>query len=166
MLASLSLQPDQWDYSAAHVPSPLTDDQAAEQRAKQKVRDKRRRKARKQHGEDGGDGEDDEDDATAAVPASATPAGPSLLVPQGVRRPVPAAAAASAATDREKRAAAAEARLRTLGSGSTTATASGPSCSWCRKSLAGMVPFERNQLRYCSTDCVHAHRQQQEQRKL
>jgi Bacteroidetes VLRF1 release factor/Vms1-associating treble clef domain len=48
---------------------------------------------------------------------------------------------------REARAAAAERRL------------AGPDgCAWCRTSLAGKVPFERLQFKYCSTDCVARHR--------
>jgi hypothetical protein len=48
---------------------------------------------------------------------------------------------------REARAAAAERRL------------AGPNgCASCRESLAGKVPFERLQFKYCSTDCVAKHR--------
>jgi hypothetical protein len=52
---------------------------------------------------------------------------------------------------REARAAAAEARL--LGGGGAAA------CAQCRASLAGAVPFERLQFKYCSTDCVCRHRE-------
>lgn len=48
---------------------------------------------------------------------------------------------------RELRAAAAEARLL------------GNRCASCKKSLQGLVPFERLAYKYCSIDCVDNHRQ-------
>lgn len=48
---------------------------------------------------------------------------------------------------REQRAAAAEARRL------------GNRCASCKKSLEGVVPFQRLAYKYCSTDCVSRHRQ-------
>ena len=33
-------------------------------------------------------------------------------------------------------------------------------CSWCGKSLAGVVPFERLQYKYCTMNCLKEHRTQ------
>lgn len=75
--------------------------------------------------------------------------------------------------EREKRAAAAERRIAALNiqaNSATTATApsmSGPKtgvagdiyCSCCNSSLAGKVPFHRYNYKYCSTSCMHVHKE-------
>ncbi|KAL2492079.1 zinc finger protein-related [Abeliophyllum distichum] len=73
--------------------------------------------------------------------------------------------------EREKRAAAAERRIAALGArdtGSTDAPRNLPSsntagtdtlCSCCQVSLAGKVPFHRYNYKYCSTSCMHVHRE-------
>ncbi|KAH1108634.1 hypothetical protein J1N35_012402 [Gossypium stocksii] len=86
------------------------------------------------------------------------------------------------ALEREKRAAAAERRIAEAAAaathsrdaqgssttvGSTTSLQSksglsGPgdiSCSCCNTSLAGKVPFHRYNYKYCSTSCMHVHRE-------
>lgn len=74
------------------------------------------------------------------------------------------------AAEREKRAAAAERRIAALKiqDNSTTAapSMSGPKsglagdiyCSCCNSSLAGKVPFHRYNYKYCSTSCMHVHK--------
>lgn len=76
-------------------------------------------------------------------------------------------------TEREKRAAAAERRmaaatLKAQGeitnvppatSKPRTGLETGISCSCCGSSLAGKVPFHRYNYRYCSTSCMHVHRE-------
>lgn len=65
--------------------------------------------------------------------------------------------------EREKRAAAAERRIaamKTQGSGSlATNNGSDILCSCCNDSLAGKVPFHRYHYKYCSTSCMHVHRE-------
>ena len=80
------------------------------------------------------------------------------------------------AVEREKRAAAAERRIAEAAAaardaqgsstteGSTTSqsksgVAGDISCSCCNTSLAGKVPFHRYNYKYCSTSCMHVHRE-------
>jgi Vms1-associating treble clef domain len=102
-----SMHPTKYDYAAAGIPSPMTDDDVAREA------EKRRRERMKKR-----DKKDQKAEATK---------------PPEVRA-------------REARAAAAE--LRFLGN----------RCAQCKKSLEGMVPFERLSYKYCSTDCVSKHR--------
>lgn len=78
---------------------------------------------------------------------------------------------AAQAAEREKRAAAAEKRIVALNAAATnTPTSSTTSvdhnsegsdlkCSCCMASLAGKVPFHRYHYKYCSTSCMHVHRE-------
>jgi len=75
------------------------------------------------------------------------------------------------AAEREKRAAAAERRIAALkiqaNSAITAASMSEPKCglagdiycSCCNSSLDGKVPFHRYNYKYCSTSCMHVHRE-------
>ena len=78
------------------------------------------------------------------------------------------------ATEREKRAAAAERRIAAAAAlndqgrsspivPSTSLPKSGLAgdinCSCCNTSLAGIVPFHRYNYKYCSTSCMHVHRE-------
>jgi hypothetical protein len=78
------------------------------------------------------------------------------------------------AAEREKRAAAAERRIAAAaalnGQGnnapivpSTSQSKSGLAgditCSCCNTSLAGKIPFHRYNYKYCSTSCMHVHRE-------
>ena len=76
----------------------------------------------------------------------------------------------SQAAEREKRAAAAERRMAAAnnaqsnsGTSSISRTESGLAgdiiCSCCNVSLAGKVPFHRYNYKYCSTSCMHVHRE-------
>lgn len=69
--------------------------------------------------------------------------------------------------EREKRAAAAERRMAALkiqaNNSISEANKSGLTsdivCSCCNSSLAGKVPFHRYNYKYCSTSCMHVHRE-------
>lgn len=70
--------------------------------------------------------------------------------------------------EREKRAAAAERRLaaaaalKAQGTGSVSAPSGSATdilCSCCNGSLAGKVPFHRYNYKYCSTACMHVHKE-------
>lgn len=79
------------------------------------------------------------------------------------------------AAEREKRLAAAERRmaaaavLNSQGSGTTSVVVnkeqprsgitSDICCSCCNASLAGKIPFHRYNYKYCSTTCMHVHRE-------
>ncbi|KVH90302.1 Ankyrin repeat-containing protein [Cynara cardunculus var. scolymus] len=59
-----------------------------------------------------------------------------------------------------ERAAAAERRIAALQSSTPgSATSSDTLCSCCQASLAGKVPFHRYNYKYCSTSCMHVHRE-------
>lgn len=81
------------------------------------------------------------------------------------------------AQEREKRAAAAERRIALAATATTnkqvanmpaTTITSQPKssagstdivCSCCNASLAGKVPFHRYNYKYCSTTCMHVHKE-------
>ena len=78
------------------------------------------------------------------------------------------------AAEREKRAAAAERRMAAMAaaaatnnSSSTTSSSSqtksgstgDANCSCCGTSLAGKVPFHRYNYKYCSSTCMHVHKE-------
>lgn len=74
------------------------------------------------------------------------------------------------AEEREKRADAAERRMAALSgqAGGTTTSTSLPKgavtadnikCSCCESSLLGKVPFHRYNYKYCSTSCMHVHKE-------
>lgn len=78
------------------------------------------------------------------------------------------------AAEREKRAAAAERRIaaasnaqsdsainnNTAGTSQAKSGLAGDvNCSCCNASLAGKVPFHRYNYKYCSTSCMHVHRE-------
>lgn len=80
----------------------------------------------------------------------------------------------AATAEREKRAAAAERRiaaaasLNAQGPGTTigpsssqpkSGIASDINCSYCYASLAGKIPFHRYNYKYCSTTCMHVHKE-------
>ncbi|CAJ0826061.1 6587_t:CDS:2, partial [Entrophospora sp. SA101] len=57
--------------------------------------------------------------------------------------------------EREKRARAAEERLLKLSNrGVTTNINNNNICKMCRKSLSGLIPFDKFNLKFCSTQCV------------
>lgn len=78
------------------------------------------------------------------------------------------------AAEREKRAAAAERRIAAAavhnGQGNNapivpsssqpkSGLAGDITCSCCNTSLAGKVPFHRYNYKYCSTSCMHVHKE-------
>lgn len=44
----------------------------------------------------------------------------------------------------------------------TKGCASDVTCSCCNSSLAGKIPFHRYDYKYCSTTCMHVHREKLE----
>ncbi|XP_065859454.1 uncharacterized protein [Euphorbia lathyris] len=162
---------DRWDWHAAKVPSPLTkemeESQAAKQAekdAKKKARAKELKKLRK---------------AKEKVQAQATLSQNTKAATENRAMPSPAIKGQSQqsgkqqlskeeelkraqAEEREKRAAAAERRmaagLNAQGSGSSTVP-NDMNCSCCNASLVGKVPFHRYNYKYCTTSCMHLHRE-------
>uniref|UniRef100_A0A7S3E9E0 VLRF1 domain-containing protein n=1 Tax=Rhodosorus marinus TaxID=101924 RepID=A0A7S3E9E0_9RHOD len=161
-----ALNPDRWDYAAGSIPSPLTSDMEAEREAK--LREKRRKAKQKKKAKS----KQEKAEAEAAQQAAeARAVWECVPKPKAVRNvaftlslsialchSVPTLASISLLwwlarrrlPEREKRAMALEGRLNLK-----TAT-----CRWCGKSLVGITPFERLSFKYCSTTCVHAHREE------
>ncbi|XP_033639466.1 ankyrin repeat and zinc finger domain-containing protein 1-like [Asterias rubens] len=148
----MAAHPEKYDYEKSQIPSPLTSDleelraaKAAEKRRIQKknkrIRDKEQKQELKQQEEEQRkrDLEEEERRRFAAL------------------------------TDREKRAIAAERRLNAQltsqkPTGTTTLTNT-QRCWLCGNSLAGKVPFEYLDYKFCTIDCVKAHKQQQKNAK-
>ncbi|KAJ7951007.1 Ankyrin repeat and zinc finger domain-containing protein 1 [Quillaja saponaria] len=170
---------DKWDWEAAKVPSALTkemeESQAAKQAekdAKRKARAKELKKLRKAK---------EKAQAQAALPQNAsTVAGTRVITPASVLKGQSQSnndlkiskeeeLRRAQVAEREKRAAAAERRMAAAAAGSNVSvpTTSQPkgglagdiNCSCCNTSLAGKVPFHRYNYKYCSTSCMHVHRQ-------
>ncbi|KAK9147605.1 hypothetical protein Scep_006362 [Stephania cephalantha] len=178
---------DKWDWQAAKVPSPLTKDleesqaaKQAEKDAKKKARAKELRKVRR--------AKEKKAQAESAVPQTASVVSKSLGFNQvpvlgqhsqsssgGVQLSKEEELKRAREAEREKRAAAAEKRIAaaaalkaqtpcsTLPSDSQPplkgAASSDTNCSCCNVSLAGKVPFHRYHYKYCSTSCMHVHRE-------
>lgn len=64
------------------------------------------------------------------------------------------------AEEREKRAEAAERRIAAMkNKGGAAGVTDDIPCSCCNASLAGKIPFHRYHYKYCSTTCMHVHRE-------
>ncbi|XP_004492649.1 uncharacterized protein [Cicer arietinum] len=160
----MALNLDRWDWHAAKVPSALTkemeESQAAKQAekdAKRKARAKELKKLRKAK-EKKAQAEKETTAPTSATGQSQPKTGVKLSKEEEIRRAQDA--------EREKRAAAAERRIAALkiqaNNSATTSEAEKNGdiyCSCCNSSLAGKVPFHRYNYKYCSTSCMHVHRE-------
>ncbi|KDP28735.1 hypothetical protein JCGZ_14506 [Jatropha curcas] len=172
---------DKWDWHAAKVPSALTKEMEESQATKQAEKDAKRkarakelkklRKAREKAQAQTGVSQN----ATAAVDNQAK----SRTIKEQsrgteLRLSKEEELKRAQAAEREKRAAAAERRmapaaaLNVQSSGTTSVVnkeqpksglANDIICSCCNTSLAGKVPFHRYNYKYCSTSCMHVHRE-------
>ncbi|KAL0425881.1 UNVERIFIED_CONTAM: Ankyrin repeat and zinc finger domain-containing protein 1 [Sesamum radiatum] len=173
---------EKWDWHAAKVPSALTkemeDSQAAKQAekdAKRKARAKELKKLRKTkekkaqaeaaQSQNGSFMSGNSGSGTAPTTKVHSQSGSSIRMSkeEELKRIQDA--------EREKRAAAAERRIAAL-KAQETGSLTTPSntqlnntsgsdllCSCCNVSLAGKVPFHRYNYKYCSTSCMHVHRE-------
>ncbi|CAK8542241.1 unnamed protein product [Lathyrus sativus] len=163
----MASNPDKWDWNAAKVPSALTKEMEESQAAKQAEKDAKR-KARAKELKKLRKAKEKKAQAEAAekqkiAPTSATGqsqprSGVKLSKEEELKR--------AQDEEREKRAAAAERRMAALkiqANGTSEANKSGLAgdivCSCCNSSLAGKVPFHRYNYKYCSTSCMHVHRE-------
>ncbi|KAK9273458.1 hypothetical protein L1049_018268 [Liquidambar formosana] len=178
----MALNLDKWDWQAAKVPSALTkemeESQAAKQAekdAKRKARAKELKKLRKAREKAQAEAATSQDVTRISENRGATPL--SVLKGQslssgGARISKEEELKRAQAAEREKRAAAAERRIAAAADAQGTSTTIAPSslqprsgvatdltCSCCSTSLAGKVPFHRYNYKYCSTSCMHVHRQ-------
>lgn len=153
---------DKWDWHAAKVPSALTKEMAETQAAKQAEKDakkkarakelKKLRKARQKKAQ------------AEAAQVQTAPSQSSLSAKISKEEELKRAHDA----EREKRAAAAERRLaaaaalKAQGTGLVSALGGSGTdivCSCCNGSLAGKVPFHRYNYKYCSSACMHVHKE-------
>ncbi|KAL3814901.1 hypothetical protein ACJIZ3_016169 [Penstemon smallii] len=163
---------EKWDWVAAKVPSALTKEMEESQAAKQAEKDaKRKAKAKELKKQRKAKEKKAQAEVAQSQAASSGGSGP---VPTQIRHSQSSGSAIisreeelrrSQAAEREKRAAAAERRMaaaaaaqRTQGTGSL-ASGSDNSCSCCNDSLAGKVPFHRYSYKYCSSTCMHLHKE-------
>ncbi|XP_061339637.1 uncharacterized protein LOC133286258 [Gastrolobium bilobum] len=177
----MASNPDKWDWNAAKVPSALTKDMEESQAAKQAEKDAKR-KARAKELKKLRKAKEKKAQAEAALPKNDSKTGEKQVTAQastkgqsqpksGVQLSKEEEIRASQAAEREKRAAAAERRIAALkiqvNSGTAAPSNSEPKsglasdiyCSCCNSSLAGKVPFHRYNYKYCSTSCMHVHRE-------
>jgi len=134
----MALAPQQWDYKAAKVPSPLTQDMEAGQNKKKQ--DKKRAQAKAKAARDKAKREGERESARIAE---------ERLVQDTQRLRM------KQLTPRERSLLAAEARLAATQGirGSTSGI-----CTQCNTGLDGLVPFERCGVKFCSVNCVKDHR--------
>ncbi|KAD3069192.1 hypothetical protein E3N88_37072 [Mikania micrantha] len=150
----MALNLDKWDWQAAKVPSPLTKEMEESQNAKQAEKDAKRKarakelKKLKKAREKKAEAEAAQSQKTSSQSRSVTP---EMTKEEELKR--------ARDEEREKRAAAAERRIAALQSQTNTATSSETLCSYCQVSLVGKVPFHRYNYKYCSTSCMHLHKE-------
>jgi ankyrin repeat protein len=157
---------DTWDWKVAHVPSPLTKEMEEEQQNKQK--EKKKNKGRKKKA------------ATNKKEKELTKIEEKIVVGSSESKSVVAKSKLStldnsssligltpemrARIERERRARAAEARLNAMQNSGIPKPLNFRStenvvCTMCGKSLSGLVPFERFELKFCSIECIKKHRE-------
>ncbi|KAF5811736.1 putative transcription factor C2H2 family [Helianthus annuus] len=152
----MALNLDKWDWHAAKVPSPLTKEMEESQNAKQAEKDAKR-KARAKELKKARKAREKKAEAEAAQSQNTSSTQSQSITPRMTKEEELKRAQDE---EREKRAAAAERRIAALQSQKNTATSSSDSlCSYCQVSLAGKVPFHRYNYKYCSTSCMHVHRE-------
>ncbi|XP_015078718.1 ankyrin repeat and zinc finger domain-containing protein 1 [Solanum pennellii] len=169
---------DKWDWNAAKVPSALTKEmeetqaaKQAEKNAKKKARAKELKKLRKARQKKAqaeaaqiqtapSNSERGSVAASALKGKSQSSLSAKLSKEEESKRALDA--------EREKRAAAAERRLAAAAAlkaqGADLVSAPGGSgtdilCCCCNGSLAGKVPFHRYNYKYCSSACMHVHKE-------
>ncbi|KAG9300390.1 hypothetical protein G9A89_010014 [Geosiphon pyriformis] len=166
-------QMEKWDWSAAHVPSPLTKELEEEQerKAKEKEKKKKDKERKKKIIKEDDHMKKDKDEGniaeTSTIPKQ-------TFIAQSISQVITdtnLTPEMKIRIEREKRARAAEVRFAKLtnrGNSESVLISNtknsnhdinvGLVCEECNASLAGKVPFERMQWRYCSTQCVAKHR--------
>ncbi|KAJ0052567.1 hypothetical protein Pint_00273 [Pistacia integerrima] len=173
---------NKWDWHAAKVPSALTKEMEESQAAKQAEKDAKR-KARAKELKKLRRAREKKAQAEAALSQNAPAVVDNRSTPSAVIKGQSGGSRISEeeelkrrqAAERDKRAAAAERRMAAAAALSTqgnspTTTGASPSqtktglatdfnCSCCGASLAGKVPFHRYNYKYCSSSCMHVHRE-------
>lgn len=176
----MALNLDKWDWHAAKVPSALTKEMEESQASKQAEKDAKRKarakelkklrkaKEKKAQAEAAAKVAQDLDTTSSSVKGQRQPtsSGSRISIEEELKR--------AQAAERERRAAAAERRIAAAAAvnaqgnsavnttsvlGTKSGLAGDINCSCCNVSLAGKVPFHRYNYKYCSTSCMHVHRE-------
>lgn len=177
----MAANPNKWDWHAANVPSPLTEEMEASQAAKQAEKDAKRKAKAKEMKKLRKSKQKAQDQSTrlevASVAVCYGQSAVSELLEKGKALPNMQSHVFQEdlkkvqAMEREKRAAAAEKRMlassKNSGNVATAVSSNVGSrdmssdihCSCCAASLAGKVPFHRYNYKYCSSSCMHHHRE-------
>ncbi|KAJ0974590.1 hypothetical protein J5N97_016555 [Dioscorea zingiberensis] len=180
----MALNLDKWDWHAANVPSPLTKEmedaqttKQAEKDAKRKAKAKELKKLRKAKEkaklQAQAESENTPKPSSQGQGTAAPPTPSKLQTHSNIKAFISKEEEQKQALTeaREKRAAAAERRMAALNpqpvntapaptsSKPQSSSASDIQCSCCNASLAGKVPFHRYHYKYCSTSCMHVHRE-------
>ncbi|KAI4367931.1 hypothetical protein MLD38_016554 [Melastoma candidum] len=162
----MALNLDKWDWHAAKVPSALTkemeESQAAKQAEKEEKKKARAKELKKLRKAKEKQAQVAQAEAVQNVAKAATSSRSTLRAnPQGISTISKEEELKRAqAIEREKRAAAAERRKAAAAMAQPNGIANDDvKCSCCSSSLAGKVPFHRYSYKYCSSSCMHAHKQ-------
>lgn len=164
----MALNLNKWDWDAAKVPSALTKEMEESQAAKQAEKDARK-KARAKELKKLRKAKEKKAQAEAAVSKNVTSVSENQLTPANLKGQSESSGARISkeeelkrrqAEEREKRAAAAERRIAAASAQNAQGIATTDlKCSCCNGSLAGIVPFHRYNYKYCSSSCMHVHRE-------
>ncbi|CAH9096543.1 unnamed protein product [Cuscuta europaea] len=169
----MASNPDKWDWGAAKVPCALTIEMEESQAAKQAEKDakkkarakelKKLRKARQKKAQ-----AEANESNIASIKSEGQRLG-SISTPGGASRSSVSTKLSKEEelkraqdAEREKRAAAAERRMAAAGVvdlRSCNTSGADIFCSCCNVSLTGKVPFHWYNYKYCSTSCMHVHRE-------
>lgn len=168
---------DKWDWNAAKLPSALTKEMEETQAAKQAEKDakkkarakelKKLRKARQKAQAEAAQVQTAPSNSERGTVAASALKGKSQSS-LSARLSKEEESKRGHDAEREKRAAAAERRLAAAAAlkaqGTDLVSAPGGSgtdilCSCCSGSLAGKVPFHRYNYKYCSSACMHVHKE-------
>ncbi|KAL8153255.1 hypothetical protein V2J09_011015, partial [Rumex salicifolius] len=158
---------DKWDWNAAKVPSALTKEMEESQAAKQAEKDAKR-KAKAKEAKKLRKARDKQAQAEAAASAAQCKNETAAPLPVRLQLSKEEELRRKLAEEREQRAAAAERRIAASLSSSTSPCScsiiSPPptddmACSCCKASLLGKVPFHRHNYKYCSSTCMHVHKE-------
>ncbi|PKK80939.1 hypothetical protein RhiirC2_723275 [Rhizophagus irregularis] len=155
---------DKWDWTIAHVPSPLTKEMEEEQQNKLKEKKKKNKEKKKKTTTNKKEKELEGKTVTESIEpkseslisasskkltSNKTPDSSSSLIglPPEMRMKI----------ERERRARAAEARLKSTPI--NLPSIGNVVCTICGKSLSELVPFEVSELKFCSVKCVKNYRE-------
>ncbi|KAH6830820.1 zinc finger protein-like protein [Perilla frutescens var. hirtella] len=161
---------ERWDWNAAKVPSPLTKEMEESQAAKQAEKDAKRkakakelkklRKAKEKKAQDEAAQSHNNSSKSGNLGGTWVPTNKGHSQPRGSAISNEEEVKRIQEAEREKRAAAAERRMAALNNlQSNNGSGSEILCSCCNVSLAGKVPFHRYHYKYCTTSCMHVHRE-------